>query len=101
MVINSFTNIPVKMTSGKWKLISDSKIAMYRSMAGRNRGEAMFCSIGDAFPCAGGDTDQLPDAMSIEATAPLCEIWPLIGGGLIIVEEKGRLMGVVSAFDLL
>ena len=97
MVVNSFTSIPVLMKSGKWKVLSDSSIARFKSDNVKNRGQQMFKSISEAFY----NDKEFSEANTIESSAPLDQIWELIGSGIVLVLEDGRLVGVVTAFDLL
>lgn len=101
MLSNSFSALPIECPNGYWRILTDSQVAKYRSFHRTNLGDAMFKTIGIAYSKDEELGGQLSPATILNADDDLSRLWEVIDSGLVLVTDANRLVGVVSAFDLL
>lgn len=103
MLANSFSNLPL-LHNGEWRFLSDVAVMRYLGSAvdNKHRRTLLGCSIGEAH--ASG-TIALQGATCVDASTRVAEARQRINHLPLLITEKfgdqDRLVGIITAFDLL
>lgn len=105
MLENSFSYLPIAIDiQGKrsWRLVSEQAVARYLRAATSNneRKDRLFKAVSkaitlDAHPLV------LDEAVSVEPTDEIQKVVPQLDGQPLLVHDGARLVGILTAFDLL
>jgi hypothetical protein len=103
MLSNSFSNIPICIESDsekKWVFLTDSQIMRFLRLptdqcARKNR---LSMQIGDALKDHGLTAESATDCGPCDL---IIDVVPRMGNLPVLVSENERLVGIISAFDLL
>jgi len=100
MLMNSFSFLPVRMSDGVWKLVSDAALARYlRGLSNTERMKALAKSLQASETIELLDVQLRPAEASIESILAELDSRPV----LVVRDVNGKpeLVGLVTAFDLL
>ena len=105
MLENSFSYLPIEIDiQGKpsWRLISEQAVARYLRAAASNkeRKDRLYKAVSkaitlDPYPLV------LNEAVSVEPTDEIRDVVPQLDGHPLLVHDGARLVGILTAFDLL
>lgn len=98
MLLNSFSYLPYQDESGAWKLVSDCHLVQFLRRPDGNRANSLL------MPLEGAVKDGLKvcEPYACPAKTPIIEIAARITEEpCLIMSDEGRLIGIVTAFDLL
>lgn len=101
MLVDSFTYLPVHMAK-RWWLVSDASLAAYlRGAADRETHRARLQEALEKTVADGGIA--LTEAKVVAPNAPISEVLdPLRGAPMLVISENtGELLGILTPFDLL
>lgn len=99
MLTHSFSYLPVQLSSGGWKLVSDHALAAYLGAEKQQRKDRLKQSL----EVADSKGLTLVDAVLVEPDQDVDSVLSQIQSAPVLVARDGgqKLLGIVSAFDLL
>jgi hypothetical protein len=96
MLTHSFSYLPIRL-NGEWKLLSDYSIAAFMAAA-PNPAQAVRERIDDA---VSSGRLALLDPVVVSPACPVRDAIQISDGRPVLIQERGELLGIATAFDFL
>jgi CBS domain-containing protein len=98
MLLNAYSFLPVRLTNGQWKLLSDADVVAFTRRAAADRKRRLLLRLDEALD----EHLKVTDAPICGMEDPIDRMSTSMGNvPWLVVDEDGRLLGLITAFDLL
>ena len=98
MLLNAYSFLPFRLGNGEWKLLSDADVVAFTRGVAADRKRRLLLSLDEAL----GEHLKVTDAPICRMEDPIDRVSKSMGNVPWLVIDKGnRLLGLITAFDLL
>lgn len=98
MLLNAYSFLPFRSKNGEWKLLSDADVVAFTRGAAVDRKRRLLLRLDEAFD----EHLKITDAPTCDTEDPIDRVSKSMGNvPWLVIDEGNRLLGLITAFDLL